>query len=111
MPKLLLILLLAFLMLVEPGQVAAESASVALAETALLLSPPKVPRPVYKRYKGNSRSKKKRLGVFRRWAAYRKAKRKNKGVPTRKAAPAKRGVIKVDAPDMKMPAPPPAPKP
>jgi hypothetical protein len=59
---------------------------------------PKVPRPNYKRYRGNSRSKSKRLGLFRRRAARRKAKRKQ----TAKPAP-RRGVISVDEPKGTMP--------
>lgn len=57
-----------------------------------------IPRPNYKRYRGNSRSKKRRLGFFRRRAARRKAARKAK-----QRATAPKGRIQVDAPVGTMP--------
>ncbi len=75
----------------------AETTDVAAAATESLAYP-KVPRPSYKKYRGNSRSKKKRLGFFRRRAARRKAVRK------KNAAPVRKGVISVDAPKGTMPA-------
>lgn len=57
-----------------------------------------IPRPNYKRYKGNSRSKKRKLGFFRRRAARRKAMRKQK-----QKVVAPKGVIKVDTPTGTMP--------
>lgn len=95
MPKLVFLLLLALLMVVSPDM--SEAATPAASAEAATLGPPKVHRPNYKRYRGNSRSKKRRRGLFKRWAARRKAKRQQK------AAPPRRGVIRVDAPDVKMP--------
>ncbi|AII52106.1 hypothetical protein N008_08955 [Hymenobacter sp. APR13] len=57
-----------------------------------------IPRPNYKRYRGNSRTKKRRLGFFRRRAARRKAMRKGK-----QRATAPKGRIQVDAPVGTMP--------
>lgn len=94
MPKLVFLLLLALLMVVSPEMSSAEATA---SPEAATLGPPKVHRPNYKRYRGNSRSKKRRRGLFKRWSARRKAKRQQK------AAPPRRGVIRVDAPDVKMP--------
>jgi hypothetical protein len=103
MTKLILLLLCAVLVLLEPATALAESAgsTEALTETVAY---PKVPRPVYKRYRGNSRSKHRKPGVFKRMALRRKAKRKQAA----NYAPAKskaKGVIQVDAPVGTMPAP------
>ncbi len=79
----------------ELGQAKEATSLTAEAESSAY---PKVPRPNYKRYRGNSRSRRKRLGFFRRRAARRKALRKQKAKP----AP-RRGVISVDEPKGTMP--------
>ncbi|SHL65817.1 hypothetical protein SAMN02746009_03144 [Hymenobacter psychrotolerans DSM 18569] len=83
--------------LLEPAavQAAPEAEAIALTGTSESTA---IPRPNYKRYKGNSRSKKRKLGFFRRRAARRKAMRKQK-----QKAVAPKGVIKVDAPTGTMP--------
>ncbi|MBC6991915.1 MULTISPECIES: hypothetical protein [Hymenobacter] len=93
MYKLLLLFFCVFLLLLEaqPAQAAASEGASIEAESLLR---PRVPRPNYKRYRGNSRSKHRHLGLFRRWRARRKAQRKAK---------APKGVIKVDAPTGTMP--------
>jgi len=97
MHKIILLFFCLLLMLFEAEPVRAETINATAAETESLAYP-KVPRPNYKKYRGNSRSRKKRLGFFRRRAARRKAARK------KKAAPVRRGVISVDAPKGTMPA-------
>ena len=84
-----------FLLDVEPGQAKEASSATVEAESSAY---PKVPRPNYKRYRGNSRSRRKRLGFFRRRAARRKARRNHVAKP----APRK-GVISVDEPKGVMP--------
>jgi hypothetical protein len=89
------------MVLLEPEfTLAAASPEVARTEAALSETDAVtvIPRPNYKRYRGNSRSRKRRLGFFRRRAARRKAMRKNK----QKAA-APKGRIQVDAPIGTMP--------
>ncbi|RYU81023.1 hypothetical protein [Hymenobacter persicinus] len=98
MTKFILLLLCAFLVLVEPATALAESTGTAEALTETLAYP-RVPRPVYKRYRGNSRSKHRKPGFFRRMKLRRQAKRKQATPVTRKA----KGVIKVDAPVGTMP--------
>jgi hypothetical protein len=97
MYKTVVLLFLAFLLLLSPEAVRSESISEAATE-ALSVSYPKVPRPNYKKYRGNSRGKKKRLGYFRRRAARRRAMRKRQN-----AVPVRRGVISVDEPKGTMP--------
>ncbi|HLK97111.1 MAG TPA: hypothetical protein VK364_05030 [Hymenobacter sp.] len=92
------LLLCALLILCEPEYAAAEPTAAAVDTHAEATEASDIPRPNYKRYKGNSRSKKRRLGFFRRRAARRKAMRKRK-----QQATAPRGVIKVDAPVGTMP--------
>ncbi|GAA3938866.1 hypothetical protein [Hymenobacter algoricola] len=99
MTKFLLFLLCAFLMLGEPTAAQAESAegTAALTETVAY---PRVPRPVYKRYRGNSRSKHRKPGMFRRMKLRRQAKLKRTAP---RAVRKPQGVIKVDAPTGTMP--------
>ncbi|UYZ58252.1 hypothetical protein [Hymenobacter latericus] len=89
---LLLCLIFAFadpvLALAEPAAPAATTEAVLEAEIAD--APPRVPRPSYKRYKGNSRRKYRR-NIFRRWSAKRRAKHKARTAP-------RRGVITVEPP-------------
>jgi hypothetical protein len=101
MIKFLLFLLCAFLMLGEPTAARAEAAMgpASLTET---LAYPRVPRPVYKRYRGNSRSKHRKPGLFRRMKLRRQAKLKQ-AAPRAPRKP--QGVIKVDAPTGTMPKP------
>jgi hypothetical protein len=100
MIKFLLFLLCAFLLLGEPAAARAEAAEGAtLTET---LAYPRVPRPVYKRYRGNSRSKHRKPGFFRRMKLRRQAKRKLAAPHAPRKA---QGVIKVDAPTGTMPKP------
>lgn len=96
MYKIIVLFFLALLLLVSPEAAPAESVSEAAVET--VGSYPKVPRPNYKKYRGNSRSKHKRLGYFRRRAARRRAMRKRKN-----AVPVRKGVISVDEPKGTMP--------
>lgn len=97
MYKTVVLLFLAFLLLLSPEAVRSETVSETATE-ALSVGYPKVPRPNYKKYRGNSRSKNKRLGYFRRRAARRRAMRKRKN-----AVPVRRGVISVDEPKGTMP--------
>jgi hypothetical protein len=97
MYKIVLLFLCTLFMLFEPDAVQAEEASLTTTEAESSLYP-KVPRPNYKRYRGNSRTKKKKFGYFRRRAARRKAMRKRRATP----APRK-GVISVDEPKGTMP--------
>jgi len=92
------LLLCALLMLCEPGYAAEPTATLVVDTHAEATEATDIPRPNYKRYKGNSRSKKRRLGFFRRRAARRKAMRKSK-----QQATTPRGVIRVDAPVGTMP--------
>jgi|GEM_PF-2154422 len=101
MTKFILLLLCAFLVLIEPAPALAESGGSAEAPTEMLAYP-RVPRPVYKRYKGNSRSKHRKPGFFRRRKLRRQARRKQ--ATNYKPGKAK-GVIKVDAPVGTMPKP------
>ena len=89
MYKTLLILFCAFITLLNPQAGQAESSS-SVAERTELLETVNTPRPNYKIYRGNSRHKAKKLGIFKRWSLRRKAmrKRKHKAVP----------VIKVEKP-------------
>lgn len=101
MSRIILLLLCALMVLLEPATALAE-ASFAAAPTEVAASETDavtvIPRPNYKRYRGNSRSKKRRLGFFRRRAARRKAARK-----TKQRATAPKGRIQVDAPVGTMP--------
>lgn len=103
--KLLLLLLCGILTILEPETALAATepaATEASAETATTLGTgdQKVPRPNYKRYRGNSRRRRGPFAYFRRRAARRKARRK-----ARHSAPAprRRGVITVDPPKGTMP--------
>jgi hypothetical protein len=101
MSRIILLLLCAFMVLLEPETVLAAAAPEApLTESAVSATDAVtlIPRPNYKRYRGNSRSKKRRLGFFRRRAARRKAMRKG-----RQRAAAPKGRIQVDAPTGTMP--------
>ena len=107
MRKLLLLLLCGLLTIVEPEMVLAASytepaatETPAEAATSLGSVDQKVPRPNYKRYRGNSRRRRGPFAYFRRRAARRKARRK-----ARHSAPAprRRGVITVDPPKGTMP--------
>lgn len=95
--RIILLLLCALLVLLEPEtmQAAPAAPEAALTEAAAEAA---IPRPNYKRYRGNSRTRKKRMGFFRRRAARRKAKRLN-----RQKVTAPKGRIKVDAPTGTMP--------
>jgi len=93
MVKLMFLLCCLLLAIWEPTAQAAPHA--ATAEMVMGQQTQRIHRPRYKRYRGNSRSKKKHLGPVRRWAARRKAKRK---------ASSPRGVIRVEAPVGTMPA-------
>jgi hypothetical protein len=97
MYKTIILLLLTFFLFSSPDAAPAGNISDAAIE-AMNSSYPKVPRPNYKRYRGNSRSKHKRLGFFRRRAARRRAMRKRKN-----AVPVRKGVISVDEPKGTMP--------
>lgn len=81
----------------ETVQASADAATTTLAGTA---ESTVIPRPNYKRYKGNSRTKKHRMGYFRKRAARRKAMRKR-----RQKVTAPKGVIRVDKPTGTMPKP------
>ncbi|QJX46654.1 hypothetical protein HMJ29_06760 [Hymenobacter taeanensis] len=76
MSKLLLLFLCALMLLLEP--VAAVAAPREAATTEVAASPGSRigHRPNYKKYRGNSRHRPKKLGVFRRYFLYRKAKKK-----------------------------------
>ena len=77
MSKILLLFLCALMLLLEPGAaLASPAAETATTEMAASISSRIGHRPNYKKYRGNSRHKPKKLGVFRRWKLYRKAKRK-----------------------------------
>jgi hypothetical protein len=83
MYKIILILFCALLTLLDPQatQATPSDSSGARSELADNFV---MPRPSYKAYRGNSRHKAKKLGVFRRWALRRKAmrKRKRKAIPS-----------------------------
>ncbi|RPD49421.1 hypothetical protein DNI29_01050 [Hymenobacter sediminis] len=95
--KTILLLILAFLLFLEPEAVRAEMGTNAAVNTEMAASNPvfkrsyKRGRPNYKKYRGNSRHKMKKLGPFRRWKLRRKAQRKRRqlnpsvkvGAPTR----------------------------
>ena len=83
--KTLLLLLLAFVMLLEPEVVlartagAASPASLEMASGASLFRKSvKRGRPNYKPYRGNSRHKMKKLGVYKRWRLRVKAQKKKR---------------------------------
>ena len=97
MYKIVVLFFLAFFLLLSPEAAPAENISEVTIET-VSTGYPKVPRPNYKKYRGNSRSKHKRLGYFRRRAARRRAMRKRKN-----AVPVRKGVISVDEPKGTMP--------
>jgi hypothetical protein len=84
MSKILLLFLCALMLLLEPvAAVAAPSEATATEAAAGVLS--RIGhRPNYKKYRGNSRHKPRKLGAFRRWALWRKAKKKraSKGLPS-----------------------------
>jgi hypothetical protein len=84
MSKILLLLLCAFIMLLDPVAAMAAPAEAAATELATSLDSRIGHRPNYKKYRGNSRHKPRKLGPFRRWKLYRKAKRKRaaQGHPT-----------------------------
>ncbi|AYA37864.1 hypothetical protein D3Y59_12910 [Hymenobacter oligotrophus] len=94
MNKLLLLLLCLIFAFADPALALAEPSAPAATEAVLgpetVATPPRVPRPSYKRYKGNSRRKYRR-NIFRRWSAKRRAKQKAKTAP-------RRGVITVEPP-------------
>lgn len=77
MYKTVLILLCAFLTLLDP-QAAQAAPADTFAATTEVNDAAAAPRPNYKVYRGNSRHKAKKLGVFRRWKLRRKAMRKRK---------------------------------
>ncbi|SNR51088.1 MULTISPECIES: hypothetical protein [Hymenobacter] len=82
MSKTLLILFCFLLFLAEVPTAVAESGSTsAPAETALNF---RVPRPNFKKYRGNSRHKPHKLGPLKRWRLRRKAasKRRNRTTPS-----------------------------
>lgn len=89
MYKTILILLCAFMTLLDPQAAEAFTVDSATASPEMVETN-KVPRPSYKPYRGNSRHRAKKLGVFRRWKLRRKAMRKRK----QKANP----VIRVEKP-------------
>lgn len=89
MPRLLLLLLCALLAFPESTLAAPASAPVADSELTLE-STAGIPRPRYKKYRGNSRRKYRR-NVFRRMAAKRQTKKTN-------STPRRRGVITVEPP-------------
>ncbi|SHI39582.1 hypothetical protein SAMN02745146_0754 [Hymenobacter daecheongensis DSM 21074] len=102
MTKFILLLLCALLVLADPTAALAEPAAAAPEALTETLAYPRVPRPVYKRYRGNSRNKHRKPGFFRRMKLRRQARRKQ----SMNTAPRKRqGVIKVDAPTGTMPKP------
>ncbi|MCB2406454.1 hypothetical protein [Hymenobacter lucidus] len=78
MYKIVLILLCAFMTLLDPQAAQATSADTFAATTEVNDAAAGAPRPNYKVYRGNSRHKAKKLGVFRRWKLRRKAMRKRK---------------------------------
>ncbi|KUG05854.1 hypothetical protein [Solirubrum puertoriconensis] len=94
MNKLLLLFLCLIFAVADPAlamaEPAAPAATEAVLETEAVATPPRVPRPSYKRYRGNSRRKYRR-NIFRRWSAKRRAKQKAKSTP-------RRGVITVEPP-------------
>ncbi|UYZ62322.1 hypothetical protein [Hymenobacter weizhouensis] len=99
--KILLLLLCGLLTLLDPEMTLADPAAAPEASTeADVIGDQKVPRPNYKRYRGNSRRRRGPFAYFRRRAARRKARRK-----ARHSAPAPRrkGVITVDPPKGTMP--------
>lgn len=98
--KTILLLILAFLLFLEPGPVRAEMGNRAAATTEMTAISSvfkrsyKRGRPNYKKYRGNSRHKMKKLGPFRRWKLRRKAQHKRSQL-----APS----VKVGAPTRSMP--------
>ena len=81
--KTILLLFLAFLILVDP-----EMALATATETTASSEVTTTPRPNYKRYRGNSRHRPRKLGPVRRWKLRRKAQRKRgTGRPSIKAGP------------------------
>ena len=79
MSKILLLFLCALMLLLEPAAALASPAAETAATTTEMvasISSRIGHRPNYKKYRGNSRHKPKKLGVFRRWKLYRKAKHK-----------------------------------
>ncbi|KAA9333002.1 hypothetical protein F0P96_08435 [Hymenobacter busanensis] len=98
MPRLLLLLLGALLVLAEPALALAEApADAAMATTEAVAAAPdeatSIPRPRYKRYRGNSRRAYRR-NVLRRLGAKKTTKTKVKT----KAAPRRRGTVTIDEP-------------
>jgi hypothetical protein len=83
MYKIILILFCAMLTLLGPQDMQAAPSDSSAGHTELADNSA-MPRPSYKAYRGNSRHKAKKLGVFRRWALRRKAmrKRKRKAIPS-----------------------------
>lgn len=92
MYKILFLLFCAFLSVLDPETSLASAPEISAVEAEAALSSA-IPRPSYKKYRGNSRSKRRRMGPFRRWKARRKAQRKRKAKVT-----APKGVITVDPP-------------
>lgn len=82
MYKTILILLCALFTLLEPQAVQATATEYSVDKTEMAETA--TPRPNYKTYRGNSRHKAKKLGVFKRWSLRRKAmrKRKHKAIPS-----------------------------
>ena len=97
MYKLILLLFFALLLVLDGPPAQGESTGALAAETETLAASG-VPRPNYKRYRGNSRHKARRLGIFRRYSLRRKAQRKKRARVT-----PRRGVISVDSPQGNMP--------
>ncbi|RSK42629.1 hypothetical protein [Hymenobacter perfusus] len=83
--KTLLLLFLAFVMLLEPEAVLAHASGTASAAGTEMVSgaslfrrSAKRGRPNYKPYRGNSRHKMKKLGVYKRWRLRVKAQKKKR---------------------------------
>jgi hypothetical protein len=87
MSKILLLFFCALMLLLEPMVAVATPREATSTEAAASSSSRIGHRPNYKKYRGNSRHKPRKLGVFRRWKLYRKAKKKRvaRGIPSVKA--------------------------
>ena len=82
--KTLFLLLLALLVFVDPEMALATATETTAAPSEMATTP----RPNYKRYRGNSRHRARKLGPVRRWKLRRKAQRKRgTGRPSIKAGP------------------------
>lgn len=82
MSKIVLIFMV-FLLLLAEAPVALADAAIGTTATTEAFGVP-VPRPNFRKYRGNSRHKPHKLGVFKRWSLRRKAarKRKNRSTPS-----------------------------